>query len=45
MAINAMAAITNGSFLIDLAGVAGAGGAKVATGVPHFWQNEPTHQV
>ncbi len=39
IAINTMAAITNGSFLSGLSGFAGAAGANVTTGVPHFWQN------
>jgi hypothetical protein len=38
MAINAMAAVTNGSCLIGLAGRSGAADTKVVTGVPHFWQ-------
>jgi hypothetical protein len=38
MAINTMAAITNGFFLSGLSGFVCAGGANVATGVPHFWQ-------
>ena len=38
IAINAIAAITNGSFLNGLVGFAGTTGANVSTGVPHFWQ-------
>jgi hypothetical protein len=38
IAINTIAAITNGSFLSVLSGFAGATGANVTTGVPHFWQ-------
>jgi len=38
IAINTMAAITNGSFLSGLSGFAGVAGANVTTGVPHFWQ-------
>jgi hypothetical protein len=38
IAINAMATITNGSFLSGLLGFAGAAGASVTTEVPHFWQ-------
>jgi hypothetical protein len=38
MAINTMAAITNGSFLSGLLGFAGAAVANVRTGVPHLWQ-------
>ena len=38
IAINAMAAITNGSFFSGLSGFAGAAGANVKPGVPHFWQ-------
>jgi hypothetical protein len=38
IAINNMAAITNGSFLNGLSGFAGSTGPNVTTGVPHFWQ-------
>lgn len=38
MAINTMAAITNGSFLSGLIGFVEAAGTNVTTGVPHLWQ-------
>ena len=38
MAISAMVAITNGSFLSGLLGLAGIAGARITTGVPHLGQ-------
>jgi hypothetical protein len=45
MAIKTMAAIIKGSFLSGLSGLAKIAGARVTTGVPHFWQKRAKSSI